>query len=228
MNDELSDAHLRLAAVEHLRRVSVGGVLASEDLRAGFIYEGTRIPLINPQRGIFKPAAMRHLLSVRTVYPVTGRRVWYDDQRQVHEQIERGEELIDYAFMGTDANAADNRWLRDARDAEVPILYFLGVAPQRYTLIWPTYVADWSASELRARLAFGAPASATTAWALPAHPERRYGLRVVRQRLHQATFREAVLTAYGQRCAMSGLPEPRLRRPKGTHPGGNGLMLSPA
>jgi putative restriction endonuclease len=28
--------------------------------------------------------------------------------------------------------------------------------------------------------------------------------------LHQATFREAVLTAYGSRCAISGLPEPRL------------------
>src|SRR5215208_5557880 len=41
-------------------------------------------------------------------------------------------------------------------------------------------------------------------------PEVRYGLRLVRQRLHQATFREAVLTAYGQRCAVSGLPEPRL------------------
>jgi putative restriction endonuclease len=44
----------------------------------------------------------------------------------------------------------------------------------------------------------------------PAAPERRYALRLVRQRLHQATFREAVLTAYGGRCAISGLPEPRL------------------
>jgi len=32
----------------------------------------------------------------------------------------------------------------------------------------------------------------------------------VRQRLHQATFREAVLAAYENRCAISGLPEPRL------------------
>jgi putative restriction endonuclease len=38
----------------------------------------------------------------------------------------------------------------------------------------------------------------------------RYALRLVRQRLHQTTFREAVLTAYGGRCAISGLPEPRL------------------
>nr|WP_249810774.1 HNH endonuclease [Bradyrhizobium sp. 17] len=33
---------------------------------------------------------------------------------------------------------------------------------------------------------------------------------MVKQRLHQATFREAVITAYDGRCALSGLPEPLL------------------
>ena len=33
---------------------------------------------------------------------------------------------------------------------------------------------------------------------------------LVRQRLHQATFREAILNAYGNRCAITGLPEARL------------------
>jgi putative restriction endonuclease len=128
----------------------------------------------------------------------------------VHAQIERGEELVDYAFMGTDPDAADNRWLREAGEAQIPVLYFLGVAPQRYTSLWPTYVADWSARELKARLAFGEPATSARLWSIPAAPERRYGLRLVRQRLHQATFREAVLFAYNNRCAISGLPEPRL------------------
>jgi len=208
-NDAL-DARLRLAAAEHVRRVGVSGVLTSNDLRAGFVVDGARIPLINPQRGIFKPKEMSFLLSVRTVFPATGRKVWYDDQRDVHQQIERGEELIDYAFMKDDPEAADNRWLREARNEQVPIIYFLGVAPARYTAIWPTFVAEWSPQELKSRLAFGAPADNRTAWTLPAEPERRYGLRLVRQRLHQATFREAVLTAYDQRCAISGLPEPRL------------------
>ena len=40
--------------------------------------------------------------------------------------------------------------------------------------------------------------------------ERRYALRAVKQRLHQASFREAVITAYNGRCALSGLPEQRL------------------
>jgi putative restriction endonuclease len=46
--------------------------------------------------------------------------------------------------------------------------------------------------------------------ALPAAPERRYALREVKARLHQASFRDAVLAAYGGRCAISHLPEPRL------------------
>jgi putative restriction endonuclease len=40
--------------------------------------------------------------------------------------------------------------------------------------------------------------------------ERRYALRSVKQRLHQASFREAVITAYNGRCAVSRLPEPML------------------
>lgn len=209
MDEPALDLPIRLAAVQHLERTSAGGVLTADDLKAGLLFQGSRVPLVNPQRGIFKPTTMRYLLSVRTVYPVTGRKVWYDDQRLVHEQITRGDELVDYAFMGDDPDAADNRWLREARDAAIPILYFLGVAPQRYTLIWPTFVADWSAADLKARLAFGAPMT-TTAWSMPSALERRYALRLVRHRLHQTTFREAVLAAYGNRCAISGLPEPRL------------------
>src|SRR6185503_15215564 len=44
----------------------------------------------------------------------------------------------------------------------------------------------------------------------PAAPERRYALREIKARLHQASFRDAVLAAYGGRCAISHLPEPRL------------------
>jgi len=40
--------------------------------------------------------------------------------------------------------------------------------------------------------------------------ERRNALREVKARLHQASFRDAVLSAYGGRCAISPLPEPRL------------------
>src|SRR3954467_2835375 len=208
--EEAADDRSRLAAIGHLQRVATADVVTADDLRAGFLIDGQRIPLINPQRGIFKPAAMRHLLSVRTVFPVSGRKVWYDDQRRVHEQVARGDELIDYAFMGTDPGAADNRWLREAMEAQIPIIYFLGIAPQRYSVIWPAYVAGWSVTELNAQLAFAPPVNRQVVSGLPSAPERRYGLRLVKQRLHQAMFREAVLAAYGERCAVSNLPDARL------------------
>ncbi|WP_010161910.1 HNH endonuclease [Sphingomonas sp. PAMC 26617] len=207
--DDSVDAAMRQAAVAQLDRLAAGRPLSSEDLAAGFLFRGERIPLVNPQRGIFKPRVMRHLLSIRTVYPRTGARVWYDDQRRVHDQIHRGEELVDYAFMGTNPDAADNRWLKEAMEAQIPVLYFLGIAPGRYTAIYPSFIAGWSASELIAKIGFGMPIAAS-ATALPPAPERRYALRLVSQRLHQATFREAVLTAYDGRCAISRLPERRL------------------
>jgi putative restriction endonuclease len=180
--------------------------LTGTELKPGFIFEGYRIPLINPQRGIFKPQQMRFLLSIKTVFPKPGGRVWYDDQREVHRQIFEGDETVDYAFMGQDPDAADNRWLRDAFENQVPIIYFLGIAPGRYQAILPTFISGWDGNALKARVAFAAPEQETLAPPRDAL-ERRYALRAVKQRLHQASFREAVIAAYDGRCALSGLPE---------------------
>ena len=200
---------LRLAAFREIRRLAdLNGDLTSRDLRAGFQFDGERIPLINPQRGIFKPTQMRYLLSIRTVYPRPGARVWYEDQRQVHRQIYEGDEAVDYAFMGQNAEAAENRWLREAMANAVPIVYFLGVAPGVYRALIPSFVIGWDAITLSARIAFSADEAELRAPETVA--ERRYALRQVKHRLHQATFREAVISAYGGRCALSGLREPIL------------------
>ena len=80
---------------------------------------------------------MAHLLSIRTVFPRQGGRVWYDDQREAHRQIYEGDEIVEYAFMGTDPNSPDNRWLREAMEQQIPIIYFLGTSPGRYQPIIP-------------------------------------------------------------------------------------------
>jgi putative restriction endonuclease len=204
------DQLLRAAAFNAVRGLTaVRGELTSADLRAGFEFEGKRIPLVNPQRGIFKPQQMRYLLSIRTVYPTPGRRIWYDDQKQVHRQIYEGEDAVDYAFMGDNPDAADNRWLREAMENRVPVIYFLGIAPGMYQACLPTYIVGWDGKALKARVAFGAVDQVSSDY--PATEiERRYALRQVKQRLHQASFREAVITAYDGRCAISRLPEQRL------------------
>jgi putative restriction endonuclease len=109
------DAAIRQAAFDHVRALQDRDlVLTHTAIAQGFWFEGERWPLWNPQRGIFKPRAMPFLLSIRTVFPRRGGRVWYDDQRQVHQQIFAGEDQLDYAFMGTDPDAHDNVWLREA------------------------------------------------------------------------------------------------------------------
>lgn len=201
------DTRIRLAAFEHMRRLAeTHPHLTSAELKPGFMFEGERIPLINPQRGIFKPQQMRFLLSIKTVFPKPGGRVWYDDQREVHRQIFEGDETIDYAFMGQDPDAADNRWLREAFQNQIPIIYFLGIAPGRYQAVLPAFISGWDAKALKARVGFGVAGQDPLAPPDSA-PERRYALRAVKQRLHQASFREAVITAYNGRCALSGLPE---------------------
>src|SRR3954466_9726603 len=124
----------------------------------------------------------------------------------VHRQIFEGDETIDYAFMGQTPDAADNRWLREAFENRIPIIYFLGIAPGRYQAILPTFISGGGGPALRARWTFGAPDLETLA-APETVLERRYALRAVKQRLHQASFREAVITAYNGRCSLSGLPE---------------------
>jgi putative restriction endonuclease len=206
MADFDHDTLLRIAAFDHVRRLGeVHDHLTSMELKPGFLFDGERIPLINPQRGIFKPQQMRFLLSIKTVFPKPGGKVWYDDQREVHRQVFEGDETIDYAFMGQNPDASDNRWLREAFENRVLIIYFLGIAPGRYQAMVPAFIVGWDATALKARVAFGVPDQDSLA--PPANDlERRYALRAVKQRLHQASFWEAVITAYNGRCALSRLP----------------------
>ena len=67
------DAGMRLAAFEHIRSLArAHDLLTSTELKPGFVFDGQRVPLVNPQRGIFKPQQMRFLLSIKTVFPRPG------------------------------------------------------------------------------------------------------------------------------------------------------------
>ena len=207
---DVIDDKMRMTAFEQVQRLyDLHESLTTNDLKAGFNYEGNRIPLVNPQRGIFKPKKMRYLLSIRTVFPAPGKKVWYDDQREIHRRIIESEDTLDYAFMGQDPNAADNQWLLEAFKNQVPVIYFLGIAPGRYQAIFPAFISGWDPNALIAQVVFGVPNQ--DKFLIPQNiQERRYALRVVKQRLHQSTFREVVIAAYNGRCAVSGLPERRL------------------
>jgi putative restriction endonuclease len=174
---DVSDALIRAAAFDHVRNLSVTrDHLTADDLSAGFEFDGERIPLINPRRGIFKPRQMRYLLSIKTVFPKPGAKVWYDDQRTVHRQIFESSEMVDYAFMGSNPDAADNRWLREAYEDQIPIIYFIGTSPGRYLAFVDICIAGWSGQQLKAQVAFSPPAR-TAFEELEAPMARRYALQ---------------------------------------------------
>ena len=201
------DALMRKIIFDHVQNLSSAHNHITQSILApGVIINGERIPLVNPQRGIFKPRQMRYLLSIKTVFPKPGGKVWYDDQREVLRQIYDGEELIDYAFMGNNPNAPENQWLREAYENQIPVIYFLGISPGRYEVHLPAYIVNWNPTELKASVSFGVIDEGNPVL-LQTSIERRYALRAVKQRLHQSSFREAVITAYHGRCALSGLPE---------------------
>jgi putative restriction endonuclease len=98
---------------------------------------------------------MTGLLSIRTVFPRQGGRVWYDDQREAHRQIYEGDDAVDYAFMATDPNSPDNRWLLDAMQRQIPVIYFLGHFARSVSAHHPDIHRGWHPERLRVDLAFG-------------------------------------------------------------------------
>jgi putative restriction endonuclease len=212
LSSDPEDDAWRSAAFQHVSLLLAGAnVLSREAINTPFFRGSERATLVDPQRGIHKPRVMRHLLSVTTVMPAKGRRIWYADQTSVHREIYAGEAGVLYSFMGSDPDAPQNRWLREAAELQIPIIYFVGIKPGLYQPAFPAFVTDWNPLRLNVRIVFTPALGATNKAAFPADGEdRRYAMRLVKQRLHQAQFREAVIDAYKGRCAISSLPEPRL------------------
>lgn len=199
-----------MAAFDHVRLLSdAHGVLTYALLREGFFYREERILLLNKPRGIFKPAQLSHPLSLKTSIPRRGRASTYADQDNAHSEVFRGEEYVNYSFMSDRPDAASNQQLREMAELQIPFIYLLGIAPGEYLAKVPAFISNWDARTRTAQLAFASDQEATIS-SPSTRAERRYALREIKYRLHQATFREVVIHAYGGRCAVSGLPEKRL------------------
>ena len=68
MVGELQDLAARQAALAHLERIAgPDRLVTAEQLAVGFMFQGERLPLINPQRGIFKPRQLRYPGSGMTI-----------------------------------------------------------------------------------------------------------------------------------------------------------------
>jgi putative restriction endonuclease len=180
-----------------------GADVPYQALREGFNFRGRRVPFLSRGFGIYRsreaqrgPAA----LSVNSSFK---------QDRYRDEQTPDG---VLYRYQGDDPENYFNRWLRSAHLLDVP-MYFVGTRPNHYQPIYPTYVAEDDPGHLRVLLTFGKmrePYDEREPVRISDGIERRYVVREVKQRIHQAQFRGVVLPAYSDRCAICRLREVRL------------------
>jgi len=170
----------------------------------GFNFRGGNVHFFNRAYGIYRAAEVQRgpaALSVNSSF------------KQDRYQDERTPDGVLYRYQGKDPDNHYNRWLRNAYLLDVPVVYFVGTRPNWYRPIYPTFVEEDFPDELRVLLAFGqmrGPYDEREPFHIRDEIERRYVVREVKQRIHQARFRGAVLPAYRDRCAICRLREVRL------------------
>ena len=101
----------------------------------------------------------------------------------------------------------ENVGLRRAMAMQTPLIYFYGLVPGQYTAAWPVFVVSDDPASLTFTIAVDEP-HVLQREASPGQAEdarRRYATRVQLIRLHQASFRQRVIRAYREACAICRL-----------------------
>lgn len=213
------DDAIRAAASAELERLLLahGPKLPWRLIAPGFMAMDERIRFAGRAVGIFKPKQMSAALSIRTVLPRADRKPWYRDQ---DGQPDYQTGLLSYDLARGGREDYTNRALDEARSRHAPLIYFVGVAEATYEPIWPVWVEELDYAAGRVLLA--APdlleptrsslevAEAGMVLSPNELRDRSYTLVAAKRRNHQAWFSNRTKSAYGHRCAFSGLPLPRL------------------
>lgn len=167
-----------------------------------FEFEGQRIPLIDRQRGIRKPAIFEAALAIRTTFTPDHLEPPYSDAI--------GEDgLQRYMYRGTDPGHPENRALREAMNKKLPIIWFVGVATGTYEPIYPVWIIGEDEARHEFTLALDSSQKLITPGTLDVDV-RRYAERTTKQRLHQRVFRTRVLLAYDGKCSICRLKHTEL------------------
>lgn len=195
--DFAEEAAMREAAMHHLRRREQHDAVSfSRDER--FSYHGQLIRFMNPQTGIWKPRQFSAALSISTTYTSPSGERPYEDSEIGEDGLGR------YKWRGTNPQLADNRALREAMNLLLPLIWFRAFAPGKYAAVYPIYLVKEEPEEHQFVVAVDAVAQLDSVDIFDRRIDIQlaYANRETKQRLHQAPFRGAVLSAYECRCAI--------------------------
>ena len=180
-------AHLSILVAEFGEDIPYVGGLAR-----GFPFHGTRVPFINYQKGIYRAAIQTGpaALSIQT-----SAKSPYDDEILADGFL--------YAYRAGSIEQPDNRALVAAHNLQVPLVYFIGTRPGWYKPVFPCFVSGNDARRRMVTVTPGelrGPVDEPIPMRLEDPMERRYAVRQIRVRLHQARFRARVVPAYSSQC----------------------------
>jgi putative restriction endonuclease len=160
-----------------------------------FEYERHRIPLMDRQRGIRKPAGFDAALAIRTTFTPPGQAPPYADSIGP-DGLQR------YKYRGDDPQHPENVALRRAHELRLPLIWFVGVESGIYEPIYPVWVVGDDPANLEFALALDEGQRFVEPGRLLSEDARRYVERLTKARLHQRVFRSQVLLAYDGRCSI--------------------------
>lgn len=195
---ESADDLIRRRAFEFLGELvdRYGDVLPHGELFQGFQFRGVRVPLLGPQ-GIFKPRVLELPLSITT-----------SPNGPYHDSFS-SDGLLRYRYRGKDPSHRDNVGLRRAMADRKPLIYFHGVIKGKYVAAWPVFVVADDPTNLTFTVAVDdlrmVDLSEMAEMGEWTRIRRQYVTSEVRARLHQRAFRERVLKAYREQCALCRL-----------------------
>lgn len=173
-------------------------------LACGFNFRGRKVPFLNRAYGIYRAAGAQRgpaALSINSAFA------------QKRYQDEGTADGVLYRYQDGPIDNHFNSWLRNAHLLQVPLVYFVGTRPNWYRAEYPAFVEDDFPDARSVLISFGemrGPLDEREPIRIESEIERRYVVREVKQRIHQAQFRGAVLPAYRERCAICSLKELRL------------------
>jgi putative restriction endonuclease len=195
-------------------------VFHRKDLINEVKYRGEPVPLVGPQ-GIFKPKVIRY-------YPIS---ITTSPESPYMDELGRNQ-LIQYKYRGNDPGFHENVRLKRAMQERIPLVYFIGLVPNKYLALFPVFIiaADDKTLTFTVEIGddFGGRAQDKVWRDLdskrihgPVFDEvrREYVTRETLVRVHQREFRERVLHAYNEHCSFCSLKHRELHHKQILLPG---------
>ena len=203
----MDDLSIRLFAFDWLKKqIEIyGDVLPRKLLHNGFSLGGERYGLVGP-KGIWKPKSMAFPISITAIL----------DGPYPHS-FDKSSGIINYRYQGTNPDHRENTGLRELMKQNIPLIYFHNIGENKYVPMWPAYIvgdnpASLSFSVMADNIAYLKNINETDLAAEPmsSYARRAYITVTSLRRVHQQEFRETVLRAYRNQCALCRLRHPEL------------------